>query len=56
MLLLDFPSISEEYLPDYAKKATWNLLHTFIYAHSQILFDEYPGDVVQAISILQYKW
>ena len=38
---------------NYAKKATWNLLHAYIYAHSQILIDEFPVDGVQNILIFQ---
>ena len=34
----------------YSKKATWNLLHTYIDAHSQSLRDEYKGDGAHAIS------
>ena len=55
MLFMDYPSIIGEDLASYYKKATWNLLHGYIDAHSQILIDEYPGDVVQSISILQYQ-
>ena len=55
MLLKEYPSIRGEYLSGYDKKATWNLFHAYIYAHSQILIFEYPGDGVQAISRLQYK-
>ena len=43
MLLMDFTSILGEDFPDYAKKATWNLLHAYIDAYSQILIDEYTG-------------
>ena len=46
MLLMDYPSIRGEYFPDYAKKATWNLLHAYIDAYSQILIYEYTGDEV----------
>ena len=42
MLIMEYPSIREEYLPDYSKTATWNLLNVYIYEHSQILIDEYP--------------
>ena len=52
MLLMDYPCIRGEELPDYAKNATWDLLHAYIDAHSQILIDEYPVNVVQAVSIL----
>ena len=31
------------------KKVTWNILHAYIDAHSQILIDECPGDGVHAI-------
>ena len=53
MLLIDYPYIRGEYLPDHAKNSTWNLLRAYIDAHIQILIDEYPGDGVQAISIFQ---
>ena len=36
MLIADYPFIRGEEIPDYAKKATCNLLHVYIYAHSQI--------------------
>ena len=48
-------SIKREYLPGYAKKATWNLLHAYIDAHIQIFVDGYPGDKVQDISRFQYQ-
>ena len=35
MFLKDYQSIRDEYLPDYYKEATWNLLHTYIDEHSQ---------------------
>ena len=50
MLLMDYLSIIGEGLPDYSKNATWNLLHAYIYEHSQILINECTGDGVQAIS------
>ena len=53
MLLMDYQSTREEDLPEYDKEATWNLLHAYIDAHSQLLIDVYPGDGVQAISRLQ---
>ena len=53
MLLIKYPSIRGEAFTDYAKKDTWNLLHTYINAHSQISIDEYPGYGVQAITIFQ---
>ena len=34
---------------DYDKKATWNILHAYIDAHSQKIIDKYPGDGVHAI-------
>ena len=55
MFLMDYLSIRDEYLPDYAKNSTWNILRAYIDAHSQILIDEDPGYVVQAITILQYQ-
>ena len=53
MLLVDYPSIGGRYFPGYAKNSTRDLLNAYIYAHSQILIDEYPDDGVQAISILK---
>ena len=55
MFLIDYQSIRREDLPDYSKKATWNLLHTYIDAHSQRSIDEYLGYGVQAISRLKYQ-
>ena len=52
---MDFPSIRGGYLPDCAKTSTWNLLYVYIDAHSQSLFDEYPGDGVKSITILKYQ-
>ena len=53
MFLMDYPSIRGEDLPDYSKKDTWNLLHTYIDAYSQRLIDGCTVDVVQAISTFQ---
>ena len=50
---MDYLSIREEEIPDYAKKAIWNLLHAYINSHSQILIYGFPGYGVQAISIFQ---
>ena len=50
---MDYSSIRGEYLTDYAKKTTWNLLPAYISAHSQILIDEYTEYGVQDISRLQ---
>ena len=55
MLLMDYPSMRGEDLPDYAKNATWNILHTYIDVHSKILIDGYPGDGVQSILRLQFQ-
>ena len=55
MLLMEYPSIRGEDLPDYAKKYTCNLLHAYIDANSQGLINEYPVDGYQAISRLQSK-
>ena len=49
MLLMDYPSIRGEEIPDHTYNSAWNLLHAYIYPHSQILFDECPGDGVQDI-------
>ena len=50
---MDSLSIRGEVLPDDAKNTTWKILHAYIYAHSQRLIDEYPGDGVQAITRFQ---
>ena len=42
MLILDYPYIRGEHLPDHDKTATCNHLNAQIYAHSQRLIDEYP--------------
>ena len=55
MLRMDYPSIRGGGLPDYDKKATWNLLNAYIYSNIKILIYEYPGDGVQSISRLQYQ-
>ena len=52
MSLMEYPSIRREDLPYFAKKATWNLLHSYIDANSQISIDEKPEYILQAISIL----
>ena len=41
---------------DYSKQATCNLLYAYIYANSQRLIYEYPGDGVQAITRLQSQY
>ena len=54
-MLMNYPSIRGEDFPDYAKKATQNLVHAYIYAYIQRLLDKYPGDGVQAITILKFQ-
>ena len=53
MLIMDYPSIRGEEIPDYAKTSTWNLLYAYIDEHSQRLTDECTGYVVKYISRLQ---
>ena len=53
MLLMEYLSIIGEEITYYAKKATWKSLRAYIYVHSQILIDEYPGYGVQAIIIFK---
>ena len=53
MLLMDHPYVGEGDLPDYAKKATWDIFCAYIDASSKILIDKIPGDGVQAISRLK---
>ena len=55
MLLMEYPSIEVEGIPDDAKQVIWNLLHAYIYAHRQMLIDEYPGGGVEAITNLKYQ-
>ena len=50
---MDYPSIWGGDLPYCGKNSTCNLLIENIDAHSKILIDEYTGDGVQSISILQ---
>ena len=49
MLLMDYSPIIGDDLPDYVKKATYNLLNAYIDAHSQRIINEYPGYGVQPI-------
>ena len=37
MLLMDYPSIRGEEIPDYAKTSTYNILHEYIDEHSKRL-------------------
>ena len=55
MLLMGYPSIRGEGFPDYAKDATWKILHACIYAHIQRLIDEYTGYLAQAITRFKYQ-
>ena len=36
MFIKEYTSIRGEDLPYYAKKATWNILHAYIFAHRQL--------------------
>ena len=56
MLLMDYPSIREYYLQDYANQYTRNILNAYIDAHIQMLTDEYTGYVLQAITRMQYQY
>ena len=56
MLIMDYPYIRGEDLPDYWQKSTWNLLHAYIYARNQRLIYEYPGDGIQTILRLQSQF
>ena len=49
---MDNSSIRGEYSPDRTKNSTCNILHAYIYAHSQSLIDKYPGDLVHYITTL----
>ena len=53
MMLMKYPSIRGENLPDYTNKANWNPLHEKIDKYIQRYIYEYPGDGLQAIKILQ---
>ena len=37
MIIMDYTSIKGEYLPDYTKNSTWELLCAYMDAHSQKL-------------------
>ena len=52
MLLMYYEFIRGEDLPYHDNKATLILFHVYIYSRSQILIDEYPGDIVQSITRL----
>ena len=52
---MEYQSIRGEDFPNYAKNATWNLLHANIDAYNQRLIDEYTGDGVQAITMFQFQ-
>ena len=54
-MLMEYPSIRGENLPDYANKDTCNLLHVYIDAHNQGSIYKYTGDGLQAITILKYQ-
>ena len=53
MMIMDYSSISGEYLLDYAKKSTWNLFHAYMNAHRKMLIYEYPRYGSQAITRLK---
>ena len=53
MLLMDYPSIRGEYLPDYAKKSTCNILHAYMDTNSKKLIDKHTEYEVQEISRFQ---
>ena len=53
MLIMEYPSIRGEDLPDHDKQSTWNLFHAYIDSHIQRLLDEYRGYGVHAITGLQ---
>ena len=49
MLLMYYPAIRGWGVIGFAKKATWNLLNEYIDTHLQIIIDECPGNILQAI-------
>ena len=53
MFLMDCTYIKREKFTDCDKNSTWNLLHAYIYSHSQRLIDEYPGYGLQDITRFQ---
>ena len=55
MFIMVYPSIIGRYFTGYYKRVTWNLLHAYIDSHSQRSIDEYPVDVLQAITISQSR-
>ena len=50
MLLIEYPSIEEEGIPDSTKQDTWNLFHTYMDVHIQRLIEDYLGGVVDSIT------
>ena len=46
MFLMDYPYIRRENFPYYDKQVTCNLVHAYIYVHSQRLIGDYLGYVV----------
>ena len=55
MLLMDYSSIRGEDFADYAKPATWILLHVYIDTLRQSLIYEYTGYGVKTITIFKYQ-
>ena len=53
-VLLDYPKIvGDDFIEDYAKKGTRNLLHANIDVHSRILIAEFPKYGIKCIEKLQ---
>ena len=53
MMHMKYSPIKGEDLPDYANNYTWNILRSYIDAHSQRLIDKYPGGGLHAITRLK---
>ena len=53
-VLIDYPTIGEEYIFYYAEKPVKNLLHKNIDVRGRSLVSEFPGDGVKFISKLKY--
>ena len=55
MLLMEYPSIEGEGIPEYSKQATCNLLNAYIDAIIQRLIYEYPEYGVESITTFQLQ-
>ena len=55
MLIMEYSYKEGEEIQEYTKQATWNLFDAFIDTYIRKLIYEYPGNVLEAITILKYQ-